>query len=93
MKTKGCKGSETPTKRTYNITYATEIELNKAFKIFVTNFKQAYQGPNTARAQIGSTYTTCYSEEIEPLPLGPNFQRHIACFIEYVIVICWHVII
>ena len=66
----------------YNDTYATEIELNEAFKTFVINFKFAYQGPNTALAQIGSTLTTCYSEDIEPLPLGPIFQQHIACFVE-----------
>ena len=81
-KTKDCKGSETPTKTTYNITYATEIELNETFKTFVINFKLAYQGPNTADAQIGSTNTVCYSEEIEPLPLGPKFQEHVACFME-----------
>ena len=82
MKTKDCRGYETLTKRMYNNTYAAEIELNEAFKIFVTNFKLAYQGPNTAFAQIGSAFTTCYSEDIEPFPLGPSFQQHVACFVE-----------
>ena len=81
-KTKDCKGYETRTKKQYNITYATEIELNKIFNTYITNFKLAYQGPNTALVQTGSKYSTCYSEEIEPLPLGPNFQRHVACFVE-----------
>ena len=81
-KTKNCKGYETFTKQMYNKIYATEIKLNKKFKTFVTNFQLAYQGPNASPAQIGSTYNTCYSEEIEPLPLGLNFQRHIACFME-----------
>jgi hypothetical protein len=82
VKTKDCKGSETNTKKTYNITYATEIEFNEAFKTFVINFKLACQGPNTAHVQIGSTSTIRYSEEIEPLPLGPKFQEHVACFME-----------
>ena len=81
-KTKDCKGYETLTKKLNKNTYATEIELNKTFNTFVANFKLAYQGPNTAVAQIGSQYSTCYSEEIEPLPLGPDFQRHVACFVK-----------
>ena len=81
-KTKSCKGYETFTKQMYKKTYATEVKLNKKFNYFVTNFKLAYQGPNTALAQVGASFTTSYSEEIEPLPLGPNFQRHIACFME-----------
>ena len=84
MKTKDCKGYETPTKKKYNDTYATETELNEMFNTFVTNFKRAYQGPNNAFAQIGSKDNpkSCYSEDIEPLPLGQSFQKHVACFIK-----------
>ena len=86
MKTKDCKGYETNTKKLHNDTYTTERRLNEMFNTFVTNFKRVYQGPNTAHAQIGlgSKYKPkpCYSDEIEPLPLGPNFQRHVACFMK-----------
>lgn len=80
MKTKDCQGYETLTKKLYKDTYATEIELNETFNVFVSNFKLAYQGPNTAQAQIGSKYTVPYSEGDEMLPLGPSFQEHLACF-------------
>lgn len=82
LKTKDCKGHQTLTKTLYNDTYAAEVELNEAFNTFVDNFKVAYQGPNTAVAQIGSKYATDYSEGDEWLPLGPSFQQHVACFVE-----------
>lgn len=81
LKTKDCKGFETVTRQLYNDTYAAEVELNKTFNDFVTNFQVAYQGPNTAVAQVGSKYESIdYSEGDECLPLGPSFQQHIACF-------------
>ena len=82
LKTKDCVGYETLTKKLYKDTYAEEIELNETFNAFVTNFKLAYQGPNTAQAQIGSKYDTPYSEGDEWLPLGPSFQQHVACFVK-----------
>ena len=42
----------------YEAEYAEEIKLKEEFNRFVTNFQLAYQGPNTARAQIGSKYDT-----------------------------------
>lgn len=84
MKTNECKGYMTRTSKLYNATYAAERELNNTLNTFVTNFRRVYQGPNTALAQIESKYNpkSHYSEEIEPLPLGPNFQKHIACFVK-----------
>lgn len=82
LKTKACVGCETLTKKLYKDTYAEEIELNETFNAFVTNFKLAYQGPNTALAQIGSKYDTVYSEGDEWLPLGPSFQQHVTRFVK-----------
>lgn len=52
------KGFTSQAKRDYSSTFAAEMELNEQFNTFVTNYQRAYQGPNTARAQIGSKYTT-----------------------------------
>ena len=82
LKTKDCKGHVTLSKKLYNDTYAAEVELNEAFNTFVSNFKVAYQGPNTAHAQIGSKYDAEYSERDEWLPLGPSFQEHVSCFVK-----------
>ena len=86
LKTKSCKGHETLTKKQYNDTYASERKLNETFNTFVTNFKRIYQGPNTVEAQIGSSSNSesCYSEDIEPLPLGLKFQEQVACFVKLV---------
>ena len=86
LKTKSCKGHETSTKEQYNKTYASERKLNETFNTFVTNFKRIYQGPNTVEAQIESSSNSesCYSKDIEPLPLGENFQRQVACFVRLV---------
>ena len=82
LKTKDCVGYETLTKKMYKDTYTAEIELNETFNVFVTNFKLAYQGPNTAQAQIGSKYNTKYSKGDEWLPLGPSFQQHVTRFVK-----------
>ena len=83
LKTKDCKGYETLTKQLYKDTYAAEIEINEAFNNFVSNFRVAYQGPNTAMAQTGSKYDSLdYSEGDEWLPLGPKFQQHVGCFVK-----------
>ena len=86
MKTNSCKGHETLTKEQHNDTYASERKLNETFNTFVTNFKRIYQGPNTVEAQIGSSSNPkpFYSEDIEPLPLGINFQGQVACFVKLV---------
>lgn len=38
----------------YSLNVADEIQLNEEFGAFVSNYRLAYQGPNTAHAQIGS---------------------------------------
>lgn len=45
----------TEARREYEEYYRDEITLNKDFHKFVHNYQLAYQGPNTARAQIGTT--------------------------------------
>lgn len=42
----------------YNDVYSAEIHLNELFHTFVSNYRCAYQGQNTARSQIGSMYDT-----------------------------------
>ena len=89
MEIKDCKGHVTLTKKQYNDTYATETELNRTFNTFVINFQHIYQGSNTVGAQIKSKENakSCYSEDIEPLPLGPNFQEQVSCFKLVIIII------
>ena len=48
--------TQSPAVVRYNEEYAEEIKLNEEFDRFVANFQQAYEGPNTARAQTGSKY-------------------------------------
>lgn len=42
----------------YKDMYQEEITLNEVFNKFVHNYQLAYQGPNTARTQIGADYNT-----------------------------------
>lgn len=52
----------------YERDYETEEDLNKKFKQFVLNFKQAYEGKNDRRVQINKKvikggkyyYSACY---------------------------------
>lgn len=44
----------TEARREYSRYYRDEIELNKHFNTFVHNYKLAYHGPNTLKAQIGA---------------------------------------
>ena len=48
-------------KEAYLDSYAVEINLNDTFNTFVSNFQLAYQGPNTARHQIGAKFNTSKS--------------------------------
>lgn len=57
-KTKHNTGAAVPAQEKYQADYSEEIELNDQFNNFVANFRLAYQGPNTAHAQIGSKYPT-----------------------------------
>lgn len=44
----------TNARKEYNEYYIEEVELNECFNSFVYNYRLAYQGPNTAKAQIGA---------------------------------------
>ena len=57
-KTKNSTGVASPAWTQYEEEYKEEIQLNEAFHKFSTNFQWAYQGPNTAQAQIGAKYST-----------------------------------
>ena len=59
---------ETEAEIAYQDCYSYEVELNETFNRFASNFCLAYQGPNTASAQIKakvdpklSKSTKCYS--------------------------------
>ena len=57
-KTKHSTGAVVPAIVAYMAEYSEEMKLNEEFNRFVANFQLAYQGPNTAHAQIGAKYTT-----------------------------------
>ena len=91
LKTKSCRACEAAAMTRYNATYAAELELNKAFDSFVTNYQLSYQGQNSAKVQVGSKYNGDYSDFLdkdlsqpgdEYLPLGKSFQEHVACFLK-----------
>ena len=59
--------------------------VNEEFNRFVQNYQEAYFGDNTAAYQIQSSVAKgAYSDTGEELPLGPNFQRLIKCFLRYI---------
>lgn len=58
LKTDVGKAGATEAQEEYSATYSAEIHLNEAFHAFVSNYRCAYEGPNTAAAQIGSPYDT-----------------------------------
>ena len=57
-RTKHSSGAAIPAQERYEAEYSEELRLNTEFNQFVANFRLAYQGPNTARAQIGAKYDT-----------------------------------
>ena len=57
-KTMHSKGAPVPARENYEAAYSEEMKLNEEFHKFVANFQLAYQGPNTARDQIGAKYDT-----------------------------------
>ena len=90
LRTKPCKAFETPAMSTYKDIYAVELELNKSFNSFVSNYQLSYEGQNDARVQVGSKYEGPYSDYLDKehqlpgdewLPLGPSFQAHVALFV------------
>ncbi|XP_065883200.1 inositol 1,4,5-trisphosphate-gated calcium channel ITPR1-like isoform X2 [Dysidea avara] len=69
-----------------------ERALNRQFHTFVRNYELSYWGPNTAEYQIGSQFSTPYSDfeddhlekkGDEWLPLGKSFQRHVDLYITF----------
>ena len=44
-------------RKSYEIAYKDEIELNKRFRCFVSNFKLAYEGENTRKKQVDQKST------------------------------------
>ena len=58
QKTRKGRCCECPAREQYNKEYEDEIRLNEEFNRFVANFQLAYEGPNTAHAQIGAKYET-----------------------------------
>ena len=57
-KTKHSTGAAIPAIVAYMAEYTEEMKLKEDFNRFVANFQLAYQGPNTAHAQIGAKYPT-----------------------------------
>lgn len=57
--TKAGSCASIPTKERFNEEYESEMKMNEEFHRFVANYQLAYQGPNTAHAQIGAKYSTC----------------------------------
>jgi len=53
-----CPRIVTAARKAYNKRYKAEIELNETFHRFVSNYRLAYQGPNTAPAQVGAKFDT-----------------------------------
>ena len=51
-------GTASSARDAYNEYYSTEVDLNDTFNKFASNYCLAYQGPNTAHAQIGSKFST-----------------------------------
>ncbi|XP_065833160.1 inositol 1,4,5-trisphosphate-gated calcium channel ITPR1-like isoform X3 [Oscarella lobularis] len=67
----------------YEREHYTEEMLNFELNNFATNFKRAYQKRNTTEDQIGVAMSKPYCEsedKDEPLPLGKEFQDHVAVF-------------
>ena len=57
-RTLNCPGIVSAAREAYNKYYSAEVELNDTFNRFASNYRLAYQGPNTAHAQIGSKFST-----------------------------------
>ena len=53
-----CSGTASAARDAYNKYYSDEVKLNDTFNRFASNYRLAYQGPNTAHAQIGAKFDT-----------------------------------
>ncbi|XP_062518427.1 inositol 1,4,5-trisphosphate receptor type 1-like isoform X2 [Corticium candelabrum] len=66
----------------YEREFHNEEKRNDCLNQFVVNFQKAYEGKNTVRAQLefpsDEEYCECGGDE--DLPLGKEFQDHVACF-------------
>ena len=73
--------TETEVQKAHKKYYSDEIKLNETFQRFASNVYLAYQGPNTARAQIGSRFDTS-----ESIPIGEVSAAviHIISVVSYI---------
>eukprot|EP00050_Salpingoeca_kvevrii_P002520 m.196116 g.196116 ORF g.196116 m.196116 type:complete len:2530 (-) comp10628_c0_seq6:379-7968(-) len=71
--------------------YSRQLELNNIFNTFVDRLRKAYSGPNTVECQLAhlnvpqTVAKNAYCEvegSDEALPLSPEFQAHVTCFIK-----------
>ncbi|XP_065924756.1 inositol 1,4,5-trisphosphate receptor type 2 isoform X4 [Magallana gigas] len=71
-------------RKEYESYYEMEEEINRQLNVFSVNMRVAYGGPNTVEAQIDYNSNAVYSEVggDEELPLGPEFQDHLRCFVD-----------
>ncbi|XP_052703114.1 inositol 1,4,5-trisphosphate receptor type 3-like isoform X2 [Crassostrea angulata] len=71
-------------RKEYESYYEMEEEINRQLNVFSVNMRVAYGGPNTVEAQIDYNSNAVYSEVggDEELPLGPEFQDHLRCFMD-----------
>ena len=57
-RTLNCSSIVSAARKAYNKYYSAELDLNEGFHRFVSNYRLAYQGPNTAHAQVGAKFDT-----------------------------------
>uniref|UniRef100_K1PP64 Inositol 1,4,5-trisphosphate receptor type 3 n=1 Tax=Magallana gigas TaxID=29159 RepID=K1PP64_MAGGI len=71
-------------RKEYESYYEMEEEINRQLNVFSVNMRVAYGGPNTVEAQTDYNSNAVYSEVggDEELPLGPEFQDHLRCFVD-----------
>ena len=62
--TLNCHDLTTEAQKAYQDCYSYEVELNETFNRFASNFCLAYQGPNTASAQIKAKVDAKLSESL-----------------------------
>ncbi|KAL5005127.1 hypothetical protein ScPMuIL_018583 [Solemya velum] len=69
-------------RKSYEEYYQQEEEINVHLNIYATNMQLAYGGVNDVQTQIGYPSDAPYSDigGDEELPLGQEFQEHLACF-------------
>ncbi|OWF52185.1 Inositol 1,4,5-trisphosphate receptor type 3 [Mizuhopecten yessoensis] len=72
-------------RKMYEDFYETEEDINLQLNVFAVNMKVAYGGINTVEVQLGHGSPDVEYSELggdEELPLGAEFQDHLACLID-----------